>query len=105
MWLPNSGEYRVVAGPRLAPGGPALNSRHRLVEHAEEGGRSAGISGDGLGRPLSTWRPRVGRVRPPIDALLAATAICHPLKLAMRNVADFEGTGVVMVNPRVATTR
>ena len=42
---------------------------------------------------------RSGRVRPPIDSLLAATAMCHQLKLATRNVADFEGTGVSIVNP------
>lgn len=42
---------------------------------------------------------RAGRVRPPIDSLLAATALCHQMKLATRNVADFEGTGAVMVNP------
>ncbi len=46
---------------------------------------------------------RAGRVRPPIDSLLAATAICHGLKLATRNVADFEGTGVALVNPWAAT--
>ena len=40
-----------------------------------------------------------GRVRPRIDSLLAATARCHQLKLATRNVADFEGTGVSIVNP------
>jgi predicted nucleic acid-binding protein len=42
-------------------------------------------------------------VRPPIDSLLAATAICHQLKLATRNVADFEGTGAMVVNPWNAT--
>jgi len=42
---------------------------------------------------------RTGRARPPIDSLLAATAICHGLMLATRNVKDFEGTGAVVVNP------
>ncbi len=46
---------------------------------------------------------RSGRARPPIDALLAATAVCHQLTLATRNVADFEGTGAVVVNPWDAT--
>jgi toxin FitB len=54
---------------------------------------------------ISAAGRRAGRVRPPIDSLLAATAICHQLKLATRNVADFEGTGVVVVNPWVATAR
>jgi predicted nucleic acid-binding protein len=54
---------------------------------------------------ISAAGRRAGRVRPPIDSLLAATAICHQLKLATRNVADFEGTGVVVVNPWEATPR
>jgi predicted nucleic acid-binding protein len=48
---------------------------------------------------ISAAGRRSGRIRPAIDSLLAATAICHDLKLATRNVADFEGTGVVVVNP------
>ncbi len=44
-------------------------------------------------------------MRPPIDSLLAATAACHQLKLVTRNVADFEGTGVVIVNPWDAARR
>jgi predicted nucleic acid-binding protein len=54
---------------------------------------------------ISAAGRRAGRVRPPIESLLAATAICHQLKLATRNVADFEGTGVVAVNPWVAGAR
>ena len=54
---------------------------------------------------ISAAGRRSGRVRPPIDSLLAATAICHRLKLATRNVADFEGTGVVVVNPWESTAR
>lgn len=54
---------------------------------------------------ISAASRRAGRVRPPIDSLLAATAICHQLKLATRNVADFEGTGAVIVNPWDAMLR
>lgn len=42
---------------------------------------------------------RAGRTRPPIDSLLAATALRHRLTLATRNVGDFAGTGVPVVNP------
>jgi predicted nucleic acid-binding protein len=48
---------------------------------------------------ISAASRRAGRVRPAIDCLLAATAVCHELKLATRNVADFDGTGAVIVNP------
>ena len=33
------------------------------------------------------------------DALIAATALVHGLTVATRNVADFEGTGVAVINP------
>jgi len=48
---------------------------------------------------ISAASRRAGRARPPIDSLLAATAVCHQLQLATRNVADFESTGAVIVNP------
>ncbi len=42
---------------------------------------------------------QVPNPRPHFDALIAATALTHHLKLATRNVGDFEGTGVDFVNP------
>ena len=33
------------------------------------------------------------------DALIAATALVHGLTVATRNVADYEGTGVAVLNP------
>lgn len=40
-----------------------------------------------------------GRTLPVLDSLLAATALAHGLTLATRNVADFEGAGVPLLNP------
>lgn len=40
--------------------------------------------------------------RPERDALIAATAMVHGLTLVTRNVADFESTGVPLLNPWVA---
>lgn len=40
-----------------------------------------------------------GRTLAVIDALLAATALQHDLILVTRNVRDFEGLGVPVVNP------
>ncbi|MCV9966904.1 type II toxin-antitoxin system VapC family toxin [Pararhizobium sp. BT-229] len=34
-----------------------------------------------------------------VDALIAATALIHGLTVVTRNVKDFEGTGVIIVDP------
>jgi predicted nucleic acid-binding protein len=39
------------------------------------------------------------RTLPSIDALLAATARCHDLRIVTRNEKDFQGTGVAVLNP------
>lgn len=41
----------------------------------------------------------VGRTLPSVDGLLAATALHHHLTLVTRNVADFAGVNVPLVNP------
>ena len=40
-----------------------------------------------------------GRPLPVIDGLLAATALVHRLTIVTRNVKDFEGLGVQVLNP------
>lgn len=40
-----------------------------------------------------------GRVLPLMDSLIAAIALRGDFRLVTRNVKDFEGTGVVVVNP------
>lgn len=42
---------------------------------------------------------RMGRVRPDLDAQIAATAIVHGLTVATRNVDDMAHTGANVVNP------
>lgn len=42
---------------------------------------------------------RAGRPLPAIDSLLAATALQHNLTLVTRNVRDFAGLGLNLVNP------
>lgn len=37
--------------------------------------------------------------RPERDALIAATALVHGLTVVTRNIADFEATGVALINP------
>lgn len=40
-----------------------------------------------------------GRTLPAIDGLLAATALCHDLRLVTHNARDFAATGATVVNP------
>ena len=42
---------------------------------------------------------RVGRKRPAVDALIAATALVHGMKIVTRNVDDMVGMGVPIFNP------
>lgn len=42
---------------------------------------------------------RIGRKRPAVDALIAATASVHQLVLVTRNVMDMDGMGVSILNP------
>ncbi|MEP7363851.1 MAG: type II toxin-antitoxin system VapC family toxin [Acidobacteriota bacterium] len=43
-----------------------------------------------------------GRTRPVVDALLAATALQHDLTIVTRNVKDYDGLDIPIVNPWVA---
>lgn len=42
---------------------------------------------------------QVGRPLPAIDSLIAALALHHEMHLVTRNISDFEGSGVHLINP------
>jgi hypothetical protein len=54
-----------------------------------------GAVADRWGRLLA----ELGRSAPAVDSLLAATALCHGLRLVTRNESDFEFPGLEVVNP------
>jgi len=47
-------------------------------------------------------RKRAGRPMPIADAMIAAIARTHGAKLASRNLADFEGSGLELISPWAA---
>jgi len=51
---------------------------------------------------LTAQEKRTGRPLAAIDGLLAATALHHNLTMVSRDVSDFEGAQVAVVNPWVA---
>lgn len=51
---------------------------------------------------LEWGRRSAGNPPPVIDGLIAATALVHGLTVVTRNVADFEPTGVPLLNPFAA---
>lgn len=72
---------------------------HELLDAYEE--RLVGIDTDTALRwgDLSARAAARGRTLPVIDALIAASALRAGMRLATRNVSDFEGTGLTIVNP------
>jgi len=48
---------------------------------------------------LTAKMERVGRPLPAIDSLIVATASVNHCTLVTRNVSDFEGTGIAIINP------
>lgn len=53
---------------------------------------------------LSAQRQQTGRPLPVIDGMLAASALVHGLTLVTRNVGDFGGLGVSVLNPWTGET-
>jgi len=57
---------------------------------------------DGIARRAGEMRALLaaqGRVRQQTDMLIAATAQIHALTLVTRNVRDFDGCGIAVLNP------
>ena len=51
---------------------------------------------------IRNGRRQKGRPMSPLDAQIAAITAVNGASLATRNVKDFEGCGIVLINPREA---
>lgn len=69
----------------------ALSARDRILPIDQE---TAIIWGE-----VTAKSEKQGQSIPAIDGLIAATALRHGLHLMTRNVAHFESTGVMLINP------
>ena len=49
-------------------------------------------------------RDRMGRPIKPMDALIAAISVCHSAAIATRDIEDFEGLGLDLLNPFTTAT-
>ena len=96
------GEIRKgVAGLPPSQRRTKLESWLELELRARFAGRVLGIDSAIADRwgTLAAAAKRSGRALSAIDGLLAATALHHNLTIVSRNVSDFAGTPVPMVNP------
>ena len=97
-------QAEVLAGIALLPGGKRRQGLAAAADHAFDGmfadrvlpfDRSAARAYAGIAAP----RRRVGRPISQADCQIAAIAAARGGTLVTRNVRDFEGTGVAVVNP------
>jgi len=52
---------------------------------------------------VGALREQLGRRMEPVDAMIAAIALSQGMKLATRDVGDFVGVGLELINPFEAT--
>ena len=88
------GVARAPASRRSKLGSWLEEMLDRVAAIYEVSSAIARASGD-----LRSARADAGRPVAQADMLIAATAVVHGLPLATRNVADFVGCGVAIVNP------
>lgn len=94
----------ILYGVAVLPKG---QRRHKLWQAAlgildeEFGERVLSFDGEAADRyaEIGAARKTAGRLMSQFDAMIAAIARSHGARLATRNVEDFEGCGIELVNP------
>lgn len=93
----------LLSGVLQLPRGRKRNALHERVDDVIAAYRGRILSADPQSAPLyaeiRAARRRDGRPIGVSDAWVAAVCRRHGVPLATRNVADFEGTGIAVVDP------
>lgn len=115
--------HRRVAGWDLATASAARFTSVIAIGELRKGAHAVARTDDQKGAAISRWIDRVlasfedrilpvgiseieiwaklmvPRTRPPLDTLIAATALANGLTLVTRNIRDFDGMSVALVDP------
>lgn len=97
-------QAEILSGLAIMPTGrrrTALEAAARVVFRKELSGRVLAFDTAAaiLYADLFAMRRRIGRPTGKNDLMIAAIARVHGATVATRNIADFAGCGVVLVNP------
>lgn len=96
-------EAELRAGVAILPSSKRRNALEQMVTEILRGfaGRILPFDSDAAGHYalVLEQRRRAGHPIGPVDGQIAAIARTHGARLATRNVGDFEGCGVELVNP------
>jgi len=97
-------QAEILHGVKLLPTGrwrKAFESAAEAMFGEDFAGRILPFGSDaaGLYAGIAAERRRAGRPISHFDAQIAAIARCNGAAIATRNVADFEGCGVKVINP------
>jgi len=101
-------QAEMTLGARLLPAGKrraALEDAIQSMFAEDFAGRVLPFDSSAVAAyvDIVSARRSVGRPITHFDAQIAAIARCHGARLATRNVSDFEGCGVMLVNPWIAS--
>lgn len=103
LWLSSVVLHELEFGLRLLPPGRRRDAIGAAVSAfvAEYEGRVLGIGRAEASHAavLRAWARQAGRTLEVGDALIAGTAAAHELAVATRNVRDFDGLGVEVIDP------
>ena len=93
----------IVKGISLLPDGKRKSELHSWVQtlehHYAASIKPVDLKTSRIWGELTAIAQKKGKTVPMADGLIASTAMRHGLHIMTRNVADFEPTGAMLINP------